>query len=120
MINMCMPHHIFERVQDDFKIRGTEKNKNNKFKDIYKETIEKKLLNTQLEMRILLGKTKISVEEFVDLRSGDVILLDSKINDPLETEVGGKVRFTVRPGIFNNKVAGQVVDYYRKDIMEDE
>ena len=120
LINMCMPHNIFEKVQDEIKLRSIDKNKNKKHKKEYKQVIEKKLHDTELEMKIILGKTEISVEEFVDLTIGDVIQLETRIDEPLEMQVEEKSRFTVRPGVFNSKISGQVVDYNRKDLMENE
>ncbi len=116
LINMCMPHQIFEKVQDDLRTGIHDKNRSKKQKNNYTDVITNKLLISEIELKILLGKTDISVEDFVDLDIGDVVQLSSTIEEPLVMEVEGRDRFLVRPGMFNNKISGQVVDHIRKEI----
>jgi len=48
--------------------------------------------DTMLSARALLGNTKISIAEFLDLRVGDVICLDQDAGAPVEIRVGNQAK----------------------------
>jgi flagellar motor switch protein FliM len=53
----------------------------------------------------VLGSTSISVNDFIELQPGDVIPLDTNINDDLQVLVGDLLKFYAKPGVKKNKVA---------------
>ena len=50
-----------------------------------------------------LGTTDISIEDFLYLTIGDVIELNTKIDDPLILKVGDIPKFTAQPGKLKKK-----------------
>lgn len=59
--------------------------------------------DTLLSVRALLGNTKISIAEFLDLRVGDVICLDQDADAPVEIRVGNQAKLLGEARIQNSK-----------------
>jgi len=63
-----------------------------------------------VEMALRLATTKLKMREFLNLKVGDVIATESKINAPALLTVGGKLKYYCRPGLFGRRRACQITD----------
>ncbi|HSA05793.1 MAG TPA: FliM/FliN family flagellar motor switch protein, partial [Candidatus Gastranaerophilales bacterium] len=75
-----------------------------------KQNILDKLNNSNIPVNVLLGGTNITIEDFLDLKVGDVLRLDNSINDNLIINVKHKPKFLGRPGTKKNKLAVTITD----------
>lgn len=104
-MNFCIPHMVIESVMPNLNTRfwfvsSVEEERLN-----YKDTMGDDIEETDISVRSILGKTYISVNEFVDLQVGDVITLDSYVDSDLTVLVGDKPKFYGKPGIVKRKNA---------------
>lgn len=120
LINLCIPYRTLEKIADDLHAKNYDVKKSKIDNDLYKDDIQAVLKNVKLDTSALLGKTKITVEDFIDLDVGDIIELDTKLDQPLKLYVEDKQKLYVQPGLYNNKLSVQVVGDIGKDIDEDE
>ncbi len=60
----------------------------------WRRMIEEVILNSEVDVKILLGKTEITGERLLYMQPGDVIQLDNDASDPLSCFVGGLVKLT--------------------------
>ena len=67
-----------------------------------------------------LGRTDISIEDLLFLQLGDVIQLNSKIEDPLIINVGEIPKFTAQPGKLKKRMAVQVIETLKGGEDDDE
>lgn len=51
--------------------------------------LEKRLWEIELDLSVLLGKTSLRVKDFLNLRTGDIIVLDNDSADPLFANIEG-------------------------------
>ena len=65
---------------------------------------------------MVLGKSIITVDDFLQLEVGDILQLDVKITEPLKLYVEDKLHFLVKPGQVNSKLAVQVLQYIAEDV----
>ncbi len=102
-MNFCIPFIVLENVMDRLNTRfwftSTQEEESLNYKDAMGEDIER----TKLTVRSVLGKTYISVNDFIDLQVGDVITLDSYVNSDMTILVGDKPKFYGKPGIVKRK-----------------
>lgn len=61
-----------------------------------------------LEVSVRLGGAVLHVAELARLRSGDVVLLDQLVSQPLAASVAGQTRFLVWPGRVGSKQAFRI------------
>jgi flagellar motor switch protein FliM len=73
-----------------------------------KHLITRTLIKTQATVDSVLGHARMSLDDVMRLRVGDVVQLDSSIDDPIDVEVGGIVRFKANPGRRSEQSAVQI------------
>lgn len=56
------------------------------------------VVDTPVPLRVLLGRARLSLEEFSQIAVGHVIVLDRRHDDPLDVELGGLVKFQAVAG----------------------
>ena len=61
-----------------------------------------------VELVVRLGSTSMRVSELTELRTGDVLVLDQRISEPLEAEVNGEARYFGWPGRSGSRQAFQI------------
>ena len=70
--------------------------------------IKKHLGKTRVEAAALLGESKLTLRELLDLQTGDVLRTGIPIDGEVKILIGGKPRLWGRPGISKGKVAVKV------------
>ncbi|HEY3367206.1 MAG TPA: flagellar motor switch protein FliM [Symbiobacteriaceae bacterium] len=73
-----------------------------------RQVIQKSVGDAPLGMRAILGKSNIKVQEFVELKAGDVLLLGTKVNGDVQVFVGDRLLFLGRPGLMGDKMSVQI------------
>lgn len=81
----------------------------------YTETMESMVSKTCIPVNVLLGESTISVNDFVNLQKGDIIKLDTKIDDELDVYVGNIKKFKALPGTATDKYAVRVTSIIREE-----
>lgn len=57
-----------------------------------------------------MGRSEITIDEFLQLREGDVITLNQLIDESLQVLVGGERKFKGQPGLQRDRMAIQVTE----------
>lgn len=73
-----------------------------------RRTIRRSVESTMVKVHAELGRTRVRVQEFVDLKVGDLIMLETKTSDPVPVYVGDRLVFYGRPGIIGRQMSVQV------------
>ncbi len=63
----------------------------------------------------VLGHARMNLDDVMKLRVGDIVQLDSSIEEPIDVEVGGIVRFKAHPGRRSEQSAVQISGVVRDD-----
>jgi len=108
-INLCLPYLTLEPVISSLTAQqwfaGQQFGGNDKEKEKY---IENCLGKVKLNLSVNCGETHVSLREFLQLREGDVVLLDKHVGNDLDLTVEGYPKFKVQPGTIRNKLAMQI------------
>ena len=80
----------------------------------YDEYIEALLRRVDVPVKAVLGRSKISVTDFVNLQRGDIIRLDTNVDKDLNVYVGNIKKFTALPGSNKDKYAVRVTSVFRE------
>ncbi|KHF39770.1 flagellar motor switch protein FliM [Halalkalibacter okhensis] len=110
MINICLPHVVLEEVLPKLSVHYWMQEKKKQRQPGEIENIEKNIQKAPLLIQAELGRSEISVHEFLHLGVGDVIELDQLINQPLSVTVGGERKYLAQPGKTKNQIAVQVTE----------
>ncbi len=119
-MHICIPHLVIEpiisKLSTKFWFSGISK-------DITEGSIkhiEKRIETTTLPISVVLGNSKLTVKDIVNLQTGDVVLLDKSINDDMQILVGNKLKFFGIPGVRKNKLAVKITKVEKRGDELDE
>lgn len=96
------------------------------YKDMLKGTTEIKSKSAQkdpikafqkipLKLEVLLGGSQISFKRLLELKQGDVIILDKSVKEPLEVKVEGLSKFLAFLGQLGRKKAIKIYKHIQKE-----
>jgi flagellar motor switch protein FliM len=112
-INICIPHMVIEPVIPKLSTKyWFSTNELETTKDS-KNAIEQGVENTVVPVRALLGKSSITVADFLELQIGDVLPLDSSVDSNLDVLVGELVKFRGKPGVRKNRISVKIAEVIR-------
>jgi flagellar motor switch protein FliM len=74
----------------------------------WKKTLERYILSSEVNVRAILGRGTITLEDLVNLEEGDVVVLDKKVEEPIEVYIEGIPKILGKLGVFKNHLAIQV------------
>jgi flagellar motor switch protein FliM len=115
LINLCIPHMTVEPIMDKLSTRlwfsviekgSTEESR---------KAIAAKMEETEIPITAVLGRTVLSVQEFLMLQQGDVISLNTPVDGKAEVIVGKISKFYGKPGVRNKKLAIKITDIIREE-----
>lgn len=115
LLNICIPYICIEPIMDKLNTKYWFSTMHETNEEIYRDIIEKQITEAKIPVKGILGKTTISLNDFINLQKGDIVKLDSKINSDIEVMVGGLTKFKGKPGIFENKNSIKVTSIIRKE-----
>ncbi len=108
MINICLPHVVLEQVLPKLSARHWLANQKKAIQSHEALALEQKVQSTRLDVKAVLGRSSITIGDFLDLKIGDVIRLNESITDPVTVLVDEKQKFLAQPGISKGRVAVQI------------
>lgn len=80
----------------------------------YHDVLRQRLMNTTAPCKVILGKTKLTVKDLVNLSAGDVVNLHKETEEELILYVGNFPKFYCTPGIYKNHLAVKISRQIRK------
>ncbi len=120
LMNVCLPYITLEPIMDKLNTKFWYSNMQEKDDQSYNSTVERLINKSAIPVNVVLGKTSISVNDFASLRPGDIIRLDTKVDDELSIYVGDIKKFNGLPGTRGKKYAVRVTKVIREEKEEDE
>lgn len=94
---------IKQKLQSGFQVESDQADKK-----IWSGIIQQKLQQTEVEMKVFLGESEITLKDLMGLKLGDVITLDQDSNGEFDVLVEGQPKFKAFYGINHGSVAVQV------------
>lgn len=116
MMNICIPYLVLEPVMSKLTTTfwvASSVTKDDDPKQV--EILQKKLERTKVPLVVRLGEINITINEFLTLGFGDVLQMDTKVDDNLVCLVGHRPKFHCRPGTSGKKMAVQITDIIKDD-----
>ena len=113
MMNICLPYVCLEQVIDKLNTKYWYSTMKMVDDTSYQDIIEIAISKAKIPLRAVLGKSTISVNDFMNMQRGDIIRLNSKIDDELTVYVGNLNKFTALPGASSGAYAVKISSIIR-------
>lgn len=106
MMNLCFATYAFDTILSKLSSKNLSTIRPQKYHGTTpQEIISSNLVKTFLPVSVEFGKAKITMQDLIDLEPGDIIKLNSRVNDEHLVKVGNRVLFAGRSGVVNKRKA---------------
>lgn len=109
LINLCYPYITVEPIA----LRLGGQNLVSSTKDVPKEELIKNRKRIELFdalIRVNLGTTTVTIRDLTNLKKGDVLTLNTRLNDDVEIHVENELKFYGRPGYLGKYRAAEIIN----------
>lgn len=114
-INFCLPFFTLEEVMDRLNTKYWFASMQENHDENYMDYIETLVRKVDVPIKAVLGKSSISVSDFLNLQVGDCIRLDARVDDDMDIYVGNIRKFTALPGANNDAYAVRITSVIREE-----
>jgi flagellar motor switch protein FliM len=115
-INICIPYLSIEKVLDKLVVQYWFQENDEEILKESRQKLRNRLNIVDVYLSAVLGKTTITVENFLNLSIGDIITLDEKTDEPVKLMVEDKAYFYAKPGTINKNMGVEILDIIDKDV----
>ena len=115
LINLCLPYLTLEPVMDKLNTKFWYSNMQDSDGETYSDDIETLISKAMVPVTTVLGHSSINVSDFMSIQPGDIIRLDSKVDDELDVYVGDIKKFTALPGSSGKNYAVRLTSVIREE-----
>lgn len=108
-MNICIPYLVLEPIMSKLTTSfwvAASVSKEDRPEQV--ELLQRRIEKTNVPVIVELGEINISIHEFLTLGFGDVLQLDTKLDDELKCIIGKKPKFYCRPGTSGKHAAVQI------------
>ncbi|MDD9897949.1 MAG: FliM/FliN family flagellar motor switch protein [Candidatus Melainabacteria bacterium] len=114
LMSVCLPYAALEDII--LTLSRQSSYRHDKFAvENSKEFLMGKLGNSPLPLRIVLGRGELDLQDVMSLEIGDVIKLNTNLQEKSEIWIGEKLKFLGRPGQINNNFSVALAEEFSPD-----
>jgi flagellar motor switch protein FliM len=105
-MKVCMPYGILETIKGY--LISTPSREDMEMREKWYNKLKERVCEVPLEVRAVLGKKRLSLQEFVKMTEANVIVVDRHINDPIDIEICNILKFKGKMGIHKGNKAVKI------------
>lgn len=112
LMNICFPTFALEEILAQLnrqQVTSSAVKQSDKKMRANMKMISNHMENTYLPVLAELGKTKVTVRELLELKKGDILKLEKRINEEIEVVIGSRRKLAARPGTVEGKKAVRII-----------
>lgn len=113
-MNICLPFFTLESVMERLNTKYWYSNMQEQKEDELEEYLESLIKRVDVPVKALLGRTEIAITDFINIQVGDIIRLNTDVEQDLKVYVGNIEKFTALPGSSKDKYAVRVTSVIRE------
>lgn len=114
-VNICLPFFTLEDIMDKLNTKFWFSSMQEKHGENYEEYIESMIRRVDVPIKAVLGRSRISVGDFMNLQVGDCIRLDTRVENDMNIYVGNIRKFTALPGANKDSYAVRITSVIREE-----
>lgn len=114
-MNVCLPFFTVEDVMDKLNTKFWYSTMQEASEEDYSQYVESMIRRADVPIKAILGKSAITVDDFVNLQCGDIIRLNTLAESEMPVYVGNIKKFMAMPGKSGDKYAVRVTSVIREE-----
>lgn len=113
---ICMPYKNWGHIANSLMCKEIDEVCCDREIDIETNKVFTSVKNIKLDICAILGSANISINDLINLESGDVVLLDQKVTDEIRINVGDEYIYRAKPGLIGIKKGIEIIDIVNEEI----
>lgn len=113
-LNICYPYALLEEALSNSLLKYSNQLRRDELSPEQMQMFEGQIKRVSVPVQAILGETKITIEELINLEIGDAIALEQRIDEPLSIKVNNQVKMKGYPGTHHNHRAMRVYEVLDK------
>ncbi len=105
-MKICMPYGVLESIKGY--LVSTPSREDMEMREKWLAKMRERVMDIPVEARAILGRKKMSLQEFASLGAGNVIMVDRYVNDAIDVEILKKTKFRGKMGVYKGNKAVRV------------
>lgn len=114
-MNVCLPFFTVEDVMDKLNTKFWYSTMQEASEEDYSQYVESMIRRARVPVKAVLGKSTITVDDFVNLQCGDIIRLNTMTESEMPIYVGNIKKFMAMPGKSGDNYAVRVTSVIREE-----
>lgn len=106
IMSVCIPYSALEPIRE--KLQGGFLSEQLEVDKEWAKRFAQGLRESKVDMMVELGRTEVELKKVIEMKEGDVIMLDRFASDPLPVFVEGIEKFRGHPGVYKGNHAVQI------------
>ncbi|SDH37242.1 flagellar motor switch protein FliM [Pseudobutyrivibrio sp. 49] len=115
LMNICLPFITLEPVMDKLNTKFWYSSQKEKTGTSFSDSVEALISKAKIPVKAVLGNSVITVADFSQLQVGDIVKLDTKVDEELDVFVGDIRKFAALPGASGKEYAVRVTQIIREE-----
>ena len=115
LMNICLPFFTVEDVMDKLNTKFWYSTMQEASEEDYSQYVESMIRRADVPIKAVLGRSSITVDDFVNLQCGDIIRLNTLAESEMPIYVGNIKKFMAMPGKSGDKYAVRVTNVIREE-----
>lgn len=104
---ICIPYSMVEPLKE--KLYSGFQSEQLEVDQRWIQRFKERLKESELDIRVDLGRAEITARDFLKIKLGDIIVLDKETSEPLVVEFENIPKFLAYPGRVNNQIAVKLI-----------
>ncbi len=119
MLNLCFPFITLEKIMPKLTSQFWFKQTHQDLTRLHEQRLLKQLEQVEVDVNVILGKTTVTLDDFLSFSKGDIIPLQRMEGEDLDILVEGELLFKAQPGAFGQNVAVQIKGWHLEEEVEE-
>ncbi len=107
-MQIVIPYATIEPIKD--RLEKSYLGERGEMDKVWRTEVQQHVLDSEVEIKAILGHSHMSIKEIVDLKVGDVIQLERFADQPLDVMVEGVEKYHAESGVIRNYKALQLTE----------
>lgn len=103
--DISYPYSLLKKAMNNSILKKSNQSKALKLSEAEQEAYRQTLLKADVCIQPLLGRTKMTIRDIIELKEGDAIPLQQRTDQPLNVNVNGVTKMTAFPGTLQGRRA---------------
>jgi flagellar motor switch protein FliM len=115
LMSLCFPYILLESVINNLSGESWMSSQSTTTNET-RSTWEHELRSVQIPLSVLIGQTRLSIRDLLQLQTGDILCLDKSSDSNLMVQFGGKTKMAGKSGLVGRKKAVKIVEILEKEV----